>query len=131
MTMTNRSSVTDDEWYEYDDDEDEPHLSNIFVPVSRQRSIQSLRACLDKHAQGTAALHLNPRVRPMRGLVRSELFRNASYGQLIHRKNSVFEEDEDEVDPRGRVGTPWSPNSNNREGRSRGRVVWGWDEDDV
>lgn len=128
MIMTNRSSVTDDEWYEYDDDDDEPHLSNIFVPVSRQRSIRSLRACLEKHAQGTAASHLNPRGRPMHGLARSPLFRNASYGQFIHQKNSGFEEDEGEVDPRGRIGTQ---NSKNREGRPRGRVVWGWGEDDA
>jgi hypothetical protein len=128
MVMTSRSSVTDDEWeYGYDDDEDEPHLSNIFVPVSRQRSIRSLRACLDKHAQGT----VNPRGRPIRERVRSPLFRNASYGQSIHRQNSGLKEDEDEVDLRGRVGTPWSQNSKNREGRLRGRVVWGWDEDDA
>ena len=132
MVMTNCSSVTDDEWeYEHDDDEDEPHLSNIFVPVSRQRSIRSLRACLDKHAQGTAASYLNPGRRPVHARVRSPLFRNASYGQVNHRQNSGFEEDEDEVDLRGRVGTPWSQKSKNREGRLRGRVVWGWDEDDV
>ena len=128
--MTNRSSVTDDEWYEEDDDEDEPHLSNIFAPVSRQRSIQSLRACLDKHARGTSALHPNPQGRPMHVSGRSLLFRNASYGQFIHQKNSGFEEDEGEVDPRGVVGIPWSQSSKNREGRSRGRVVWGWGEDD-
>lgn len=131
MIMTNRGSVTDDEWYEHDDDDDEPHLSNIFVPVSRQRSIRSLRACLDKHAQGTAALHLNPRDRPMHGLVRSPLFRNASHGHFIHRQNSRLEEHEGEVDSRRRVDTPWSQNSKNREGRGRGRVVWGWDEDDA
>jgi len=131
MIMTNRSSVTDDEWYEYDDDEDEPHLSNIFTPVSRQRSIRSLRACLDKHAQGTAALYPNPRARPMRALVRSPLFRNASYGQFVHQQNSGFGENEGEVSPRRRVGNTWSQNSKNREGRLRGRVVWGWDEDDA
>ena len=128
MIMTNRGSVTDDEWYEHDDDDDEPHLSNIFVPVSRHRSIRSLRACLDKHAQGTAASHLNPRARPMHGSVRSQLFRNASFGHFIHRQN---EEDEGEVDSRGRVGTSWSQNNKNREGRLRGRVAWGWDEDDA
>ena len=129
--MTNRSSVTDDEWdYEYADDEDEPHLSNIFVPVSRQRSIQSLRACLSKHAQGTAALYLHPDGRPIRERVRNPLFRNASYGQFIHRQNSGFEEDEDEVNLRGRISTPWSHKSKNRGGK-RGKVIWGWDEDDV
>ena len=130
--MTNRSSVTDDEWdYEDGDDEDEPHLSNIFVPVSRQQSIQSLRACLDRHAQGTAALYLNPEGRPIRERVRNPLFRNASHGQFIHRQNSGFEEDEDEVDLRGRIGTPWSQKSKNRGGKLRGKVVWGWNEDDV
>lgn len=129
--MSNRNIVTDDEWeYEYDDDEDEPHLSNLVAPISRQRSIQSLRACLDKHAQGTAALYLNPQGRPIREQLPNPLFRNASYGQYIHRKSSGFEEDEDEVDLRGRVGTPWSQGSKKREGR-RGRVVWGWDEDDA
>lgn len=130
--MTNRSSVTDDEWdYEYGDDEDEPHLSNIFVPVSRQQSIQSLRACLDKHAQGATASYLRPDGRTIRERVRSPLFRNASYGQVIHRQNSGFEEDEDEVDLRRRIGTPWSQKSKNGRGKLRGKVIWGWDEDDV